>query len=232
MNLPILTYTLLRDFENCPHKAFRKYVKKDIKYKATPAMAEGARDHDALMNRLKKGTVLDPHLRIAEPVCAIFDVLPDTVPYRVEYMIGMLVDGSPCQWDNHNVWLRLKPDVACWSPAGGWIVDWKTGKPWEDPFELNCQAMVLAAHHPEVPFWKGEYFWTKQGPGQRYDLDPAQTFARAAESWGKMHAYKAAADALQPLAEADEAWPRTPNKLCHWCDVVDCPHNTKDQTDG
>lgn len=219
MNIPTLTYTFMRDFENCPHKAFRKYVKRDIKYVATDKMQAGTKDHDALMVRLKKGIALDPHLRCAEPVCAIFDALPDTAPYRVEYMIGMTVDGSPCAWDAKNVWLRLKPDVAMWSPQGGWIVDWKTGRPWEDPFELNCQAMVLHAHHPEVPFWKGEYFWTATGqPGERYDLDPMQTFRRAADNWGKMHAY----------ANAGQ-WPATPNKLCKWCDVMDCPHNEKDK---
>jgi hypothetical protein len=229
MNLPILSYTNVRDFENCPHKFYRKYVVKDVKFVRTAAMDAGTKDHDALMNRLKKGVALDRHLRGAEPVCEIFDVLPDTVPYRVEYMMGILVDGSPCAWDALNVWLRLKPDVACWSLMGGWVVDWKTGRVWEDPFELNCQAMVLHAHHPEVPYWKGEYFWTKENrPGTRYDLDPMQTFSRVAESWGKMHAYKQMMG--DEKAHHQHAWPKTPNKLCAWCDVKDCEHNTKDQT--
>ena len=217
MNLPILTYTILRDFENCSYKFYRKYVVKDVKFKPTPKMEAGTKDHDALMERCKRGIALPRHLRSADPVCAIFDAVPDTIPVRVEYMMGMLVDGSPCQWDNQAVWLRLKPDICTWSTAGGWIVDWKTGRVWEDPFELECQAMVLHAHHPEVPFWQGEYFWTAEGrPGKRYPLDPMAAFSRAADAWGKMHAYMAAG-----------SWPKTQNKLCAWCDVKDCQFNTK-----
>jgi hypothetical protein len=220
MTLPVLTYTFLRDFESCPHKAFRRYVSKDVKFTSTEAMERGKKDHEALEHRIGRGEALPRHLRSADPICDIFDALPDTIPVRVEYFIGMKIDGSPCAWNDSDVWMRGKADVACWSPDGGWLIDWKTGNTWEDPFELNCQAMLCASHHGEVPFWKGEYFWLKEHKvGKRYDLDPMHTFARVVNSWGLMTAYE--------RQGTPGAWPKVPGKLCNWCDILDCEHNPR-----
>ena len=217
MKLPPLTYTQLRDFENCAHKYFRKYVKKDVKFVRTAAMDEGTKAHKAIEDMIQKGITLDPHLRCVEPICNVLMALPDYVNVRVEYFVGMLVDGTACAWDHQNVWLRLKADVATITPMGGWLIDWKTGRKWEDPFELECQAMVCHAHHPEVPVWQGEYFWLKDKElGQRYTLQPMDTFSKVAEMFGRMHAY---------LAQGD--WPKTQNKLCGFCDVADCEFNTR-----
>ena len=63
MTLPVLNYSFVRDFKNCPHKAFRRYVLKDIKFESTSKMDEGRKDHDALANRLKRGMALGLELR-------------------------------------------------------------------------------------------------------------------------------------------------------------------------
>ena len=42
------------------------------------------------------------------------------------------------------------------------------------------------------------------------------TFSKCAEMYGRMHAY---------LAQGD--WPKKQNKLCEWCDVIDCEFNTR-----
>jgi hypothetical protein len=226
MKLPPLNHSNLRDFKNCPHKAFRRYFLKDVPFKSTDKMAQGRKDHRAIEDRLNKGIALDRHLRAVEPLCAYIDTLPDHLVVRTEYYLGLTVDGRPCSSQAGDVWLRTLADLVIITPMGGWFVDWKTGRPWEDPFELEIQALLCAAHHNEVPLWEGQYFWLQTGElGERYTLHPADTFQAIAKLWGEMHGYLASG-----------VWPKRQNKLCAWCDVPDCTFNTnpeiKDRTDG
>ena len=217
LTLPVLNYSFLRDFKNCPHKAFRRYVVKDIQFTATKKMDEGRADHDALANRLKRGVALDRHLRHAEPICAVLDALPERVKIKIEWFGGINSAGEPCAWDAKDCWFRTKPDVAVITPAGGWLIDWKTGRRWEDPFELETQAMLLSAHHPETRIWQGEYYWlADESCGERYTLAPIDTYDNLMNTAGLMHSYLKAGK-----------WPKQPNKLCNWCNVRDCEHAPK-----
>lgn len=217
MTLPVLNYSFVRDFKNCPHKAYRRYVLKDVEFVSTPKMAEGRQDHNELAARVSRGTELPRWLQHAEPICRTFDSIPKTARVKVEWFGGIKVDGSPCAWDDKACWFRTKPDVAVITPAGGWLVDWKTGRRWEDPFELETQALLLHAHHPETKIWQGEYYWlADECVGERYDLSPANAYASMSRDYAAMQLY-----------QAQDNWPKKPNKLCSWCDVRDCEHAKK-----
>jgi len=221
VRLPPLSYTHLSAFMTCPHRYYRGYVLKDLpRGEPTEALKEGREGHQAFEDRLAKNRPLPEPLRAAEPLCASLATMPQ---YRVEYFIGIFPDGQPCRWDNKACWFRGKADFVAWSPAGAWFVDWKFGKVpmrWEqgrplgeDPFELECQAMLQHAHHP-VATYVGEYFQPKTGrSGMRHTLDPVATRRRVQELDNKMRA----------MNERDE-WPKTPGPLCGWCDVRDCEH--------
>ena len=219
--LPPLSYTHLSAFMTCPHRYYRQYVARDLpRGEPSEAMSEGIAGHQAFEDRLAKHKPLPAALAAAEPLCASLAAMPQ---YRVEYFIGILPDGQPCQWDNKNCWFRGKADFVAWSPTGAWFVDWKFGKVpmrWErgrplgeDPFELECQAMLQHAHHP-VAHYVGEYFQPKEGrPGVRHTLDPAATRRRVMEIDNRM----------RELNQRGE-WPKTPGPLCGFCDVRDCEH--------
>jgi hypothetical protein len=216
LKLPILNHTILRDFENCPHKCFRRHIKRDIRFVRTPAMDTGSADHKALENRLKGKAELPGHLRFAEPLCQMLYTLPSTLPLRVEYRIAMRIDGSPCAWDAQGAFVRTLADVAVLCPQEGWLIDWKTGKRWEDPFELELQAMLAHAHHPEIVKWTGQYYWLReQEIGEANELKPMDTFAIVGRIYGEMFAMAQNGD-----------WPKKKNKLCGWCDVKDCENYT------
>ena len=218
--LPVLNYSFVRDFKNCPHKAWHRYVLKDTVFTSTSAMDQGREDHDALAARIKRGTALPRHLRHADKLCAVFDALPDTVRVKVEWFGGIRADGSPCAWDDQKCWFRTKPDVAVITPAGSWLVDWKTGRRWEDPFELGTQAMMLSAHHPESRIWQGEYYWlADEVPGDRYSLSPGDAFMNLKRDHETMLRYQ----------ESDQ-WPKKPNKICNWCNCTSCEHNPNVKT--
>lgn len=236
MKFPILTYTILRDYENCPHMSFHRHVAKTTKFVKTPEMEFGTKVHQAIEDHLEKGLSLSvDETRVADtvnkarPLLGKLTALPDTVPVRVEYFIGMKIDGSPCQWDDANVWLRLKADVAVLSDpstgsGGCWLIDWKTGNKREDDFELQCQAMVIKAHHSQLTDFVGEYFWFKEDfpYGLRYTLDPASTFSKVHRIYDDMARNYADEQFTQGGAE----WPKRRNPLCKWCDVFTCENNT------
>jgi hypothetical protein len=230
MKLPPLSYTHLSAFMTCPHKYYRGYVLKDLpRGEPSEAMAEGIAGHKAFEERLGKGKALPPQFAAGEAPCQNLEyyLQPDwgkgTPRMRVEYFLGILPDGQSCQWDNKNCWFRGKSDVVLWNDEGAWFVDWKFGKVpmrWEqgrplgeDPFELECQAMLQHAHHP-VATYVGEYFQPKEGrPGVRHTLDPVATRQRVQDLDNKMRAMN-----------EQGKWPKTPGPLCGWCDVRDCEH--------
>jgi hypothetical protein len=231
MKFPVLTYTILRDFENCPHLCFHRHVGKTTKFVKTEAMELGTKVHETIEQHLKKGLslwvddlppVARSMLHKAVPLLCKLTSMPYNVPVRVEYFIGVKINGEPCQWDAQDVWLRLKADVAVLATPGCWLIDWKTGNKREDEFELECQAMVVKAHHPDLISFVGEYFWFKEDfpYGVRYTLDPAKTLQKVHQIYGNMvqHWNAGLADGV--------AWPKKKNPLCKWCDVYSCENNT------
>ena len=177
-------------------------------------MKQGSEDNKALENAVSRGTVLPRHLKCAEPIVMALIALPDTMPVRTEYFIGVDNKGKACTWDAKDVLFRTKMDVAAWSPAGGWIIDWKTGRTWEDPFELQLQGLLCALHHPDVPSWMGQYYWFQDRRlGEKHDLSPNYAARDLFKIYGEM---------LE--CERVSNWSKKKNKLCKWCDVANCEH--------
>jgi PD-(D/E)XK nuclease superfamily protein len=213
----IPSYTFYNDFDNCPHKAWRKYIKKDLPYEEkSEAQHKGTRMHVAMENAIGKDMPLPEEWKSAQALVDLFRNMPDTYPLRVEYKLAMTMDG-PCAYDDKAAWFRGKLDVAVMTPtSGAWIIDWKTGKVREDRFELECQALLLKTNHPSLDPIVGEYYWFTEGrPGQRYTLHPDDTFVTLRNKWVQMKQF-----------EEKKDWPKRPNPLCGWCPVKDCDYNT------
>lgn len=219
MTLPIGFYTLYNNFENCAHKAWHLYVLKDIPRVESPEMKWGNDVHSAMEHRVGKGIALPDNMRAAEPIAATLDQLPPTFPLRVEYKLGMKQDGTACDFFGNDVWFRGKIDVAIRVPEqkSAWILDWKTGKTREEPFELETNALLLKVAHPDLETIVGEYFWMQTGQnGHRYTLNRwSETFAKLQGLYAEMQGY----------ASAAAPWPKRKNPLCGWCPVLSCEHN-------
>ena len=224
MKLPILTYTFLNEFNNCPHKAFHRYVLKDIPFEKTEAMEYGNEVHTAMEKRLSQGKSLsggkhEMVLNKAHDYCNMLDKLDNIngVDIRIEWFVGMTVACTPCAWDATDVWFRGKADVAIVRGNEGWLIDWKTGNKREDPFELECQALLLHAHHPSVVRWSGEYFWFKENNpyGLRHMIDLRNVLV-------KIRLLHAEIDRC--ILRHD--WPKRKNPLCDWCKVKSCENWT------
>lgn len=215
--LPVVTYTFLNDLENCARKAHHKHVLKDIKKESSPQLEWGSKVHDAMDERITNGVPLPADMKAAEPVVKTLDELKQSFKVKAELMLGVRIDGSPCDFFDNAVWARGKADVAVVDPPHAWIVDWKTGKVREEPFELEVHALLLMQNDPRITHVLGQFFWMQDSRiGKCYDitnLDPVK--GKIANLYAKAQHYNQSG-----------VWPPRKNPLCPWCPVKSCEYNS------
>lgn len=222
MNLPIWSHTFLDNYRNCPLKAYRKYVAKDLpKEPETQALKWGNAVHDVMERRLTPIPTtevpgpLPPEMQAYEPFARILEPMPHL---RAEKKYGITAQGHWTGFFAADVWGRGKVDVSTWNDARttAFIVDWKTGKRREDPSELLVNAVLIKANLPDLKTITGAYIWLGDNQmGTVHDLsDTAATLNGIRTTMAEVE---------ERLAKKD--WPATPNPLCGWCPVKDCKHN-------
>lgn len=207
--LPIpMSYTSFHAYKTCPKRFWHAYLKKDIpKEVKTGAQWGGSKAHDALKRRLKLREPLPREFGHFESVCLGFEA-HDSIKH-LELELGIKHDGSPCDFWDPGVAIRGKLDLACSNSPHALLVDWKTGKPWEDATELKIQALLLQARYPDLTHLTGFYYWLRNGAiGTVHELDPAQ-------SW--LMVYDLMIAIAGRLKRVD--WPADEGPLCPWCPV-------------
>jgi hypothetical protein len=182
-----------------------------VPYVETPELKKGDEIHTAMEQRLKGKPLPKPMYRYE------FFVQPlQRYKIQPEMKLGVTVEGKPCSFFASDVWGRGKIDVPIIVKDSAVLLDWKTGKVWEDPFELQVQAVLLNAHHPELNRIVGSYVWLNESRvGVIYDLTDTQ------KTWGKIHEIMAEV----ATCEINNKWEKKPGKLCAWCPVKSCEHN-------
>lgn len=204
----MLSYTLINDYNNCPKKAWHKHIKKDIpKAEKTWQQGKGTVVHEHLKKRLK----------IREPLPDEFQYLESTCGYiqkhesikHMELQLGVTADGSSCDFFASGVRFRGVIDLVMSNSPAAFLLDWKSGKPWEDPLELKLQSVLLQARYPDLVFISGSYFWLKEmRMGRFYKLNPQ-------EAWKSLCG---TAEAMASRLQRSD-WPADDNILCGWCPV-------------
>lgn len=214
----VYSYTLLDTFENvCPHQAYRRYVKKDIKYVESGAARWGNQVHTALEYRLG-GKPLPPEMQQWEPLVEPLASRKATA----EQKLGITKGANPCGFFDDGVWFRGKIDVTLIEGETAYINDWKTGKSsYESPFELETNALLLHARYPHLKKIVGSYTWLAENRiGQMYDLSDTNA------AW---HRVCDLVDKFEIASGDSGGWEKRRSGLCGWCDVLDCEHNRKDR---
>lgn len=207
----VFTYTMMNTYANvCPHQAFRKYVKKDVPYKATPAMDYGNKVHEAFEFRIGAGKPLPVEMQQWEQFAKPFD----GKNAKTEIKLAITEKGQPTGYFDKGVCLRGKVDAFCFNGPVGFLADWKTGgSRYEDPFELEVGALLLKVKYPNLKTVRGAYVWLKEDRmGQVYDLsDFAKTWAKISDIRQRMITDRASGQ-----------WEKRKSGLCGWCNVADC----------
>src|SRR5579871_2955874 len=108
----IPSYSFYNDFDNCPHKAWRKYIKRDLPYEEkSEAQHRGTRMHVAMENAIGKDMLLPDEWKSAQTLVNLIKNFSDIYHVRVEYKLAMTMDG-PCAYDAQAAWFRGKLDFA------------------------------------------------------------------------------------------------------------------------
>jgi PD-(D/E)XK nuclease superfamily len=217
----VYSYTMLNTADTCLHRCYRQYVKKDIPYVETPEMAWGNMVHTAFEHRLggkplpgatfnKDGTVKIPSMQHWEPLASVYAQRGA----RPEKKVGMTKLGNPTGFFDKDVWLRGKIDATMLNGAAVFLADWKTGSSkYEDPFELEIQALMLKAAIPSIVKIAGHYVFLKENRvGQVHDLSDFNS------TWAKINNK---VEVIEDTMAAGE-WPKKKGPLCGYCSVIDC----------
>ena len=215
MKLPPWSYTSLRDAENCLRQFHRVRVLKDIPFVETEASKWGNRVHDALEKRLRDGTPLPEDMAQYEP---FIPAKTHRLRGLIEFKMGIREDASFCGFFADEVWGRGKLDFGLidHDQHQAIIVDWKTGRPREDPDELEIFALMLKAKYPDLKVITGWYVWLKEKRmGKVHDLSDTN---------GKLASVKHRLQRIQQAADMD-TWPPNEGPLCGYCAVSDCEFN-------
>jgi hypothetical protein len=200
------SFTFLNDLANCPHKAYRKFIRRDLPRETSPELEEGIRVHRWFEDYINgKADLPLQYKPFAAPILSR--------EARAEVKLGMTVDMQAADFFRGDPWGRGKADVLIVDPPSVFIVDWKTGKVREDDRELRQLALLVRANYPEVHRISGCYVWLREGRmGVVYDLtDVNRTYHGTVASMDEAQGY-----------EDKGNWPKKPNPLCSYCPVKDC----------
>jgi hypothetical protein len=213
----VFSYTLLKTADTCLYKCYRQYVKRDLPFDKTPEIDWGNKVHEAMEYRIG-GKPLPAEMQHWEPIVSAY-VDRKAKP---EKKTGITKDGKPTGFFDSDVWLRCKIDVTMLNGNAVFLADFKTGSSrYEDPFELEIQALTLKAAIPPVTKVAGHYAWLKENRiGEVHDLSDFTA------TWAKINNK---VEVIEDAMQSGE-WPKTKNPLCGWCGVLDCENNPKRTT--
>jgi hypothetical protein len=225
MKLPVASFTFLRDWDNCPHKAYRRYIAKDLpKFEHTKETKWGDEVHTAFEVRIKHGTLFPQGMEKFEAIAATLV----SIGARAEKMLGITVDGAHCEFFAPDVWLRGKIDATVIGAyvmpetdsvrAAAAIFDWKSGKRREEKAELEVHAVLLKAWQPSVQKITAHYVWLQDNEvGKAHDVSDTEK---------KLAEIRSVMNTVRNCMEI-ENFQKRPNPLCGWCPVEDCEFNRK-----
>ena len=100
MKLPVLSHTFLKEDDNCPRKAWHKYVAKDLPFeKPSPEMQMGIDVHAAVERELKREQEGD-YWQWIEPILRAPGIK------HVEWSIAIAETGTAVDYWSPVAWLR------------------------------------------------------------------------------------------------------------------------------
>jgi hypothetical protein len=224
--LPPWSYTLLEAFEQCPRKAFHRYILKE-KPPETEARRKGNEFDKAMEARVKTGTPLPPEYAALESFAGSIDKLKGkNCKAYTQLKMGITRNFEPCGFFADQVWGRGATDVILAQFPNATIIDWKTGKNSEgksysnDGLQLKIFALLAFKHFPRVDKITAFNVWLKTG-----ELGKPYVFTRALQAplWREVLPRVIRLEKMWETCRG--GWPEQPGPLCGWCPVTQCQYN-------
>ena len=210
----IWSYTMLDGFRSkCAYQAAQRYVYKTLPYVESPAMKWGNDVHAAFEHRVGGGKPLPESMMKWEHFAAPFDGRGA----KTELKLGVTMKGSATGFFDKDVWGRGKADCVLMSEDAAYLADWKTGgSRYEEPFELEVQAVLLNAKFPGLRTIRASYVWLKEDRISKvYDVSDT------AKTWNEIGEIVRAVESDKKRGE----FKKKKGPLCAYCNVYACENN-------
>jgi CRISPR/Cas system-associated exonuclease Cas4 (RecB family) len=206
----ILSYSFIRDYQNCPRKAHHKYVLRDLPKEDSAALRHGNLVHKMLEDAINENKPLSENYK--RYVSALRSLQS---PVKAEVKLASDPNGSPCDFFAAEAAFRGKVDVLVSNDREAVLVDWKTGKVREDPLELEIQACLTKINYSQLKIISGYYVWLAEARiGKKFIFkENEQTFRWLSK--------------LRKEIMGLEEWKPMPNPLCGWCQLLSCEFNRR-----
>jgi RecB family exonuclease len=207
--LPIAP-TGINDFEGCPKRFKEVRLLKKHKFVVTDAIAHGNVVHEQLERHVRYSEPLPDHL---EKYGGLIEGLREQ-GYEVfaELEMAITADWKPTNYWNKDCWLRGKIDIIAIRGSECVILDWKTGKRKNDPFQLQIYGAVVY-HVLGLSKVASGFVWMKTNESDTFTID-AGNIALIQQD---------ITERISKVVEAYEQdnFPARPTPLCGWCPCLD-----------
>ncbi len=204
------SYSSLSSFEQCPRRYAVIRVHKLVADPPNAASKHGDEVHKALELYVKDGTALPVKYAQYEPIVSKIAKSPGDV--YAEQRFALTRDIKPTTFFAPDCWVRGVLDVTVVRGAKATVLDYKTGKPKNDPDQLKLFAAAVFGQYPEVDTVKTGYLWLA------YDIADTEIYTRsqAADIW---KSFEVRVERLEHAMKYDE-FPPKPSGLCkNYCPV-------------
>ena len=210
------SFSVLDMHDLCPKKYYHIKVAKDAADTDSSFAGDGKKIHKAVEKRVvPPATPLPLTYRYMEPLIKRFAELPGE--NYGEQQLALNRNFEPCAWFDKDTYVRAIIDFLNIQGNTATLIDWKTGKVRPKMEQLKLMGAVLSQTMPEITNFRSAFVWVNQK-----DITPLV--------FSKSHIADFWADILPRADEIEEAlkttdFPATPNPLCKWCPVTQCPHH-------
>lgn len=207
------SFSSLKDFVNCPKQYYEVKIARTFTKVVTEQMRYGTAVHKACEDYVRDGIPLAKNYQRYQ---RLLDAVLDSPGDRyVEHKMGLTKEGTACDFDAEDRWVRGIVDVLTVHRDTAWLVDYKTGNArYPDTKQLKLMALMTFAHFPEVQSIRGGLLFLAHDVfiDERYERRDIE------QIWQTFH------PSLMRLQISYDrnVWPANPTGLCGWCPVNTC----------
>ncbi len=217
--------TSMGTFNSCPLSFKEKYLLKKYPFQPSEASMYGDRFHAASENRLLHDAPEPAEFVEFKPVFDQIRSLSGKLYAEVELATDRQWQPVPYKaWGKKD--LGCKIDVLSIDGPYARIIDWKTGKRYDDPLQIDINAVMVFANFPDVQRIRAKYMYTKTGQaGMQKDYFRSAELVKSGmdENISRTRGEIQINLTRMRIAFSEDRFPPRKNGLCkNHCPVRDC----------
>lgn len=196
-------------FEQCELRFDYQYISKSVKDAGNDSNKYGNRVHKDFEAYLRDGVILPPDLVKFQSLLDRTKAIPGEQFYELELAVDH--DKKPCGYWDEDCWQRGKADVAIVNGKTGASIDWKTGKPKDDPDQMKLVSALMMSTFPTIESVSIKYAFIF------HPQAPAETVTYTRDALPHLWSVFERRSAKMESALTAGVFKPKPSGLCPWC---------------